>query len=318
MKLLKEAIEQFLFVCQKLKNLSHLTLKAYRLDLQQFKVIVGEIEISKVTKNEISKFHYSLQEQEMSPRTIKRKLACIRTMFKWLEQEDIIDSSPFNKIRNNIKLPKHLPRNVTSSDIKKMILKSRSELAVSIKQDTSFNIVGKRELNPITSLVSLELLVSTGLRISELANIQLTDIDLAEQKIKIFGKGSRERYVFIADKTHLELIKGYISSRLVTTPNNNNFLVNSRGQPASAQFLRKLIKELAIRANTSKHITPHMFRHSAACELLESGVDIRFVQRLLGHSSISTTEIYTHVSDKVLKEKIIQANVRNQILNKGD
>lgn len=321
MRYLRQVIQQYLLVCQKSKNLSALTIKAYKIDLEQFVQVLKNVEITEITKQDIEFYHFKLAEQELSARTIKRKLACLRSMFRWLELEELVEINPFNKIRTSIKLPRQLPQNVTASDLRKMIFKAKSELGFSqnrklSKTKLSNCVQSKKDLNKFTTLLSLELLLSTGMRISELANTKIHNIELEEGRIKILGKGSRERCVYLPSEELYKLVFHYLTSRKITQPDNDNFLVNSRGKRASAQFLRKLIRELAQRASTSKHITPHMFRHSAACELLESGVDIRFVQRLLGHSSISTTEIYTHVNDKVLREKIIQANVRQQVMQK--
>ncbi len=321
MRYLSQAIEQYLLVCQKSKNLSALTIKAYKIDLEQFLQINDNLELASINKQSIEHYHFQLIEQELSARTIKRKLACLRAMFRWLELEELVEINPFNKIKTSIKLPKQLPQNITPSDLRKMIFQAKSELGLSQNRKLSKTKLGncvqsKKDFNKLTTLISLELLLSTGMRISELANTIINNIELEEGRIKILGKGSRERYVYLPNEELYKLVFYYLISRKITQPDNDNFLVNSRGKRASAQFLRKLIRQLAQRADTSRHITPHMFRHSAACELLESGVDIRFVQRLLGHSSISTTEIYTHVNDKVLREKIIQANVRQQIMQK--
>nr|WP_275443045.1 tyrosine-type recombinase/integrase [Pseudoalteromonas sp. OOF1S-7] len=180
-------------------------------------------------------------------------------------------------------------------------------------QSGNYEVRSKRRLNDLTTLVALEIMISTGVRVSELSGIDLSDIYINEKKIKIMGKGSRERFVYLTDQEIVKLLKNYIDNRPICAPNHSQLLTNSRGQPASTQFLRKLIKTLSQQSNTQLKVTPHMLRHSAACELLESGLDIRFVQRLLGHSSISTTERYTHVSDNVLQKKITKANVRKRI-----
>ena len=310
----------YLEVCTRNKNLSKHTLKAYHIDLEQFVSCVGKnIDINSVTKQEIQKFHNYLSDQELSPASIKRKLACLKAMFKWLELEEQIELNPFHKFRTEIKFPRKLPKNVPAKDINNMIQQAKIELGLGKSKAYTFKevsnrVYSKKSLNKLTTLVAVELMLSTGIRVGELSGITLDCVDVYERKIKIFGKGSRERYVFIPDEELCELIYAYTQLRLITEPANNNFLVNSRGQPASTQFLRKLVKDIAQRAFTKQKVTPHMLRHSAACELLESGLDIRFVQRLLGHSSISTTEIYTHVNDTLLKEKVSQANVRGRVV----
>jgi len=238
-----------------------------------------------------------------------------------MELDDLIDISPFNKIRIVIKSPKKLPKNIPPRKMKKIIQTSRKELGLHkctkyISSEISASIKTKKHLNKLTTLISLELMLYTGLRVAELVNININDIDTRERKIKIMGKGSRERYVFIPDIDSCELIKSYTYSRQITNPKTDFFLLNSRGRPASTQFIRKLVRLISESAGIKEKITPHMFRHSAACELIESGVDIRFVQRLLGHNSISTTELYTHVTDNILKQRISKANIRSRFMKK--
>ncbi len=308
--------------CTKNKNLSSYTLKAYKIDLVQFQTCLGRsTSIYKIDKGKIREFHNFLSDKDYMPATIKRKLSCIKAMFRWLELDDVIDINPFNKTRIEIKSPKKLPKNIPSRSIRKIILAARKELGMPgsilyIASDICALIKTGKCLNKLTTLVSLELLFCTGLRVAELVSIKINDIDTRERKIKIMGKGSRERYVFIPDYDLCELIKAYLLSRSIAEAKTENFLINSRGQSASTQFIRKCIRIISELSGQKERITPHMFRHSAACELLEAGVDIRFVQRLLGHHSISTTEIYTHVSDKTLKQKISKANVRGRFSKK--
>lgn len=319
MNKLSRICSHYLQICSKNKNLSPHTLKAYDIDMSQFLHCVGNnTAVEDITKAEITGFFDFLVEQELSPATIKRKLACVRAMFKWLEQEEIIEINPFHKFRANIKAARRLPKNVPANDISGMILTAKGELGLSAKHAYTLSKFSKvvktpKQLNKLTTLVAIELMLCTGIRVGELSGITLDCIDVYERKIKILGKGARERFVFLPDDELCELVITYSQLRAITEPGSSRFLVNSRGQAASTQFIRKLIRENAEKAFTKQKVTPHMLRHSAACELLESGLDIRFVQRLLGHSSISTTEIYTHVNDRQLKEKVSQANVRGRL-----
>jgi len=322
MNTIHQVCSNYLKVCANNKNLSKHTLKAYRIDFTQFQLCIGtHTNILTIDKTHIVKFHDHLLALGLAPSSIKRKLISLKAMFKWLELEEIIPISPFNKVRTNIKLPKTLPKNIPASQLNKLIKKAKAELGINRYEDynaTEINnlITTKKALNKLTTLISIELMLCTGMRVGELSNIELASIDLSGRKIKLFGKGSRERFVYLPDVESCQLVKAYLQARLITLPTTSHFLVNSRGQPASTQFIRKILRELAQRASINMHVTPHMLRHSAACELIESGLDIRFVQRLLGHSSISTTEIYTHVSDNLLKKKITQAKVRRRVIKK--
>lgn len=322
MESINHVCTNYLKVCSNNKNLSKHTLKAYKIDFEQFQKCIGaKINISSIGKEHITKFHDYLLNLELSPSSIKRKLVSLKAMFKWLEIEEVILVSPFNKIRTNIKLPRILPKNVPASKLNKLIKKSKSELGMKhyelyCTKKISNLITTPKSLNKLTVLVLIELMLCTGMRVGELSGLELSSIDISERKIKLLGKGSRERFVYLPDIEMCQLVKAYLKARLLVTPETNNFIVNSRGKPASTQFLRKLLREIAQRTSIEIHVTPHMLRHSAACELIESGLDIRFVQRLLGHSSISTTEIYTHVSDTLLRDKISQANVRKHVMKK--
>ena len=137
----------------------------------------------------------------------------------------------------------------------------------------------------------------------ELCGIRLDDLDLENGIIRIYGKGSRERVVFLVDKKVTSALKNYLHMRKKINPDTDNLLITSRGTPAKPEYIRQNLHQLVSRTPLKKRITPHMFRHSTATHLLEAGVDIRYVQRLLGHSSISTTERYTHVSDSSLQER---------------
>ncbi|WP_462155040.1 tyrosine-type recombinase/integrase [Pseudoalteromonas piscicida] len=315
MQSINQLSQQFISLCKDKRKLSDHTLKAYQIDLKQFMQALDENKsIEDISKVDLSQFHQFLVDSQLSNTSIKRKMACVRAMFQWLEREEFIEFNPFHKFQLDIKLPKRLPRNVPHSDLKRLLKQARKNCkSLWIESSNTYSVSQKRMLNEFTSLIALELMISTGIRVSELAGICLTDIYINEKKIKILGKGARERFVYLTDQEIAKLLKNYIESRAICAPHCDHLLINSRGEPASTQFLRKLIKKLSQQAYTQLKVTPHMLRHSAACELLESGLDIRFVQRLLGHSSISTTEIYTHVTDNALQKKITKANVRKRI-----
>ncbi|UAB71153.1 tyrosine-type recombinase/integrase [Vibrio sp. SCSIO 43132] len=316
MQTLKDAVLEYLIICEKQRGLSDHTIKAYNIDLKQFTSFINKpVKLNHITKIEIAAFHRHLTESELSSSSIKRKLACLKAMFKWFDTEDVIEANPFNKFRLELKTTKKLPRNVPRSELH-LLLNHAQKSALHDKGNNKKNLRNinrKRELNEVTKLLSLEILISTGIRVGELVSIRLEDVFLKEKKIKIFGKGARERYVYLPDDEICKLLSSYLEVRPIVEPKDTSLLVNSRGYPASTQFIRKLIRQLSHSAKVSS-ATPHMLRHSAACELLDSGLDIRFVQRLLGHSSISTTEIYTHVADTTLQKKLQDAKVRRRIM----
>lgn len=316
--LIKDACEQFLIYSRCTKYLSPHTIKAYKRDLETFLIITGQsTPIKEYDRNKLREYVNELFSEGLSKATVKRRLACLKTMFKWLENEEQIEVTPFYRLDLKIRLPQRLPRNLSTQEIRKILNTIKSDLGLPKDIEYTaeeFGEITKRNINEITTLISLELLFTTGVRVSELVGINLDDIYLKERYIHIRGKGQRERRVFISDTAIQNLIKSYIQQRQITHPNHNTLLVNSLGRPATTQTVRIWVKKLSEKAKLSRRATPHMYRHSAATHLLGAGVDISYVQKLLGHQSISTTQIYTHVNHKELYRNVVKANIRRKIL----
>ena len=313
---LAESCREYLSNCQINKRLSPHSMRAYERDLSHICEFYGPSKVvEEIDREQLKKLITWLNQSELSQASIKRRIACLKAMFRWMELEDIIETNPFHKLELKVKLPHRLPRNIPRQELIILLLNAKRAAGLPLKSRYTHSLITstiqhKSQLNALTTLVALELMIATGIRVGELVSIELEQIFWSEGKIRILGKGHHERYVFMPDNELIALVKSYQHLRQLAYPDHQYLLINSRGKPANTQFVRKLIRELAEKTNVSRHVTPHMFRHSAACELLESGVDIRFVQRLLGHYSISTTELYTHVTDNALQEQICRAKVR--------
>ncbi len=316
--LISEACKQFLVFSEQTKKLSPHTIKAYRRDLTTFLEITGYgTPISQCDRKTVREFVNTLFSRGLSKSTVKRRIACIKTLFKWLEGEELIETSPFYRLDLKIRLPQKLPRNLSIQELNKLLSVSKNNLKLarkSIYKARDFSNIGKGNINDLTTLLCIELLFTTGVRVSELVGISLTDIYLKERYVHIKGKGQRERRVFITDTSIQNLITSYILYRQVTNPDHDKLLVNSIGRPANTQTVRIWIKKSSKIANLNRIATPHMYRHSTATQLLSSGVDISYVQKLLGHQSISTTQIYTHINHEELFKNIAKANIRGGIL----
>ena len=313
------ACQQFLTYSEYTKNLSPHTIKAYRQDLENFITTTGaKTPVNSYNRNTIHEYINKLFANGLSKATVKRRIACLKCFFKWLENEEAIDINPFQRLDLKIKLPHRLPRNLNTNELRKMLITVRAKLELNQKTNYCFNDfilpISKSNINDLTTLLTIELLFTTGIRVSELANIKLNDIHLQAGYIHIQGKGQRERRVFISDDNMQNLIENYMHYRKITEPNHTFLLVNSLGKPATTQTIRIWMKLLSKKANLTRRATPHMYRHSAATHLLEAGVDIRYVQKLLGHQSITTTQIYTHVNHNELYDNIVKANVRRKVL----
>jgi integrase/recombinase XerD len=296
-----QACEEFLRDCANVRKLSEHTTRAYRLDLARFTRFAGaKAEVTSFDRTVLLQYvEHLFTEHHLKETSAKRHVASLRSLFRWLEDGGRVPDDPFRGAKLRIRLPRRLPR-----------VLSRAELATILEHRPA------GDFSSITARISAELLFATGIRVAELASIRDDDIDLTAGVITIIGKGSRQRRVYIPDADIRELVVAYRHARNAREHTTESFLVNSRGGPASPQYIRRLVRTLGENAALTRRVTPHMFRHSVATYLLEEGVDIRYVQRLLGHRSIVTTEIYTHVADAALKSRVIERHPRKVILGR--
>ena len=296
--------ERYLEFCLKRKNLDSKTIKSYSIDLKQFKIFVIENNLIWNDKNTIEKYIESLHAQ-YQPKSVKRKIASIKAFFHYLELEEIIETNPFHKIQLKYKEPFILPKTIPIKNIETIInfayLSYKNAHTEYIKKATLRNVL------------ILELLFATGMRISELCSLTLEQIDLTEYIIKIYGKGSKERLIQICNKNVQRLLYKYEKIRKHETYDNNFLFTNRLHNRLSEQSVRNMINNYAKLSGISLHITPHMFRHSFATLLLEENVDIRYIQQMLGHSSITTTQIYTHTSINKQKDILTTKHPRNKL-----
>jgi len=290
----QEAISQFLFHCQYEKNLSPKTLKAYSIDLKQFRAFLETelhlTELAQIDKVALRAYIKSLFGP-LAEKSVKRKVATLKALFHHLEREDEVALNPFRKIDVRIKEKRRLPRTVSLVDLERLFryLYARKEK------------MGNRESRPYQTLVRdiavLELLFSTGARVAEVCSLKKADVDLRLGKVRILGKGGKERILPLGDAEVLSVVREYCSLAQRLGTSKEFLFINRSGGRLSEQSVRAVLRRYAGMAGLGLAVTPHMFRHSLATLLLEEGVDIRFIQNLLGHASIATTQIYTSVQD---------------------
>ena len=299
---LSEQINEYLENCQYQKSLSEKTLKAYRIDLNQFKTFIGDD--ASVSKLNLTSYIASLHKS-YKPKSVKRKIASLKAFYHYLEYEEILPVNPFKHINTKFKEPFLLPKSLPLSVIEQVILCAYQEL-----YNASSEYARQMAIRDVTVL---ELLFSTGVRVSELSSLRVEDVDLREQTIKVYGKGSRERIIQIGNVDVLNVLSEYKSTFESKIKAIGFLFVNRLGQRLSEQSVRFMLKKYTQRAHVNQRITPHMFRHSFATLLLEEDVDIRYIQQLLGHSSITTTQIYTHVTNNKQKEILTVKHPRNKL-----
>lgn len=284
---LQTHISNYLDYCQYQKRLDVKTLKAYRIDLRQFSDQLSHINIAEITPGILEDFIAQLH-QKFKPKTVKRKIASLKAFFHYLEYKEIIFLNPFNKLQVKFREPVILPKTIPLHTVE-IFLSAIYEQRIDAK--TNYQ---KREA--LRDAAVIELLFATGIRISELCSLGINDIDLYDGVVLIYGKGSKERRIQIGNNDVLKILNEYKSEFLPEIEGCKHFFVNQAGRVLSDQSVRRMIVKYSSLAAIDLHITPHMFRHTFATSLLEADVDIRYIQEMLGHSSINVTEIYTHVA----------------------
>lgn len=302
-----DIIKQYIDFCKYQKGLNQKTIKAYKIDLDQFyRYICAQNMV--MDKNGITSYiaHISTLYK---PKSIKRKTASLKAFFSYLEFEEIIDQTPFHKIKTHYKEPFLLPRTIPLTSATAIFKYSYLQL----NKAEFDNLPLRQYFSLVRNTAVLELLFATGIRVSELCSLKDEDVNLTENYIKVYGKGSKERVIQIGNENVITILQKYILYRNKIWAGFNSFFVNRSGNRLSEQSVRFMISKYARAADVPIHITPHMFRHTFATLLLEGNVDIRYIQQLLGHSSIVTTQIYTHVTSSKQKNILTENNPRNHI-----
>ena len=290
----KLLVKQYLDFCYNQKRLDEKTIKAYRIDLTQFTERIPDQIIQRVTSNLLEKYIEGLHNQ-YKPKTVKRKIASIKAFFRYLEYKDIIDNNPFNKVQIHFREPNILPKTIPLNTVEKLLSGVYSQLN-NCKTEYQRKYL-------LRDVAVIELLFSTGMRISELCELSDSNINLYDGTVLIYGKGDKERLIHIGNESVINVIKRYRDCFYCEIEKTKHFFINNLGERLSDQSVRRMINKYTLLSKINLHITPHMFRHTFATSLLEADVDIRYIQEMLGHSSINVTEVYTHVT--VSKQKDI-------------
>lgn len=297
------AIGRFLEHCRIAKRLSPHSLRAYETDLAEFSAFAGGATlISEIDREILRRFAGHLFDlRGLREATVKRRMAAIKVMFRWLELDEAVELSPFHRLDLTIRLPRRLPRALTVEEMRSLLRAAKGEAKGGGPSERMLHFV-------------VVCLFATGLRISELTAAKLSDVDTCENSILVHGKGSRERKVYLPGKEAREALIRFLKTReRMAGRADEPLLLTPDGLAVKPQQIRYSMAGLAKRAGIERRVTPHMLRHTAATQLIEAGVDIRFVQKLLGHASIATTQIYTQVSDSSLKTTLERANTLRRV-----
>lgn len=286
------------------KNFSKHTIRAYCSDLLVYLIWLGDKACTDVKYSNLRDYIYFIQKYDYKKTTIARKLAAVKTFYKFLYKEKIIEINPAASL-NAPKTPKPLPKFLTTQEME--------EILNNVKIDTPAGFRNK---------AIFELLWATGMRISELSGLNFGDINFDENEIRVFGKGAKERIVLITDraksylKNYIDMARPLIAKgfKLDEITETTPVFINNTGFRLQNKTVRNALKDVVNKIELPKKVTPHVFRHSFATRLIENGADLRVVQELLGHASISNTQIYTHISTKHLQDVYTASHPRDQLL----
>ena len=291
------AMEQFLFHCRVEKNLSSRTIEAYSADLRQFEAYLSRADggvrsLSVLSVERVKDFLASLSG--LSPKSVRRKWATLRVFFSFAQDEFEGVSAALSQLKIHIKCPRTLPRVLSLQEMSELLhCVYAARLLPSPSMPAQYRM---RAASSVLSVALSELLFGTGIRVSELCLLRVGDVEFSNRRILVFGKGGKERVVPVSHPDIWSALLCYYAEVRGEGAPEEAFFLNARRRPLSPQSVRSRLRAIAASAGLRKRVTPHMFRHTFATLMLEEGVDIRYIQHLLGHSSLMTTQIYTHVS----------------------
>lgn len=301
MNALQQFTNEYLKYCRNQKRLDEKTLKAYRIDLAQFHAALSSTDIIEITPAVLENYIADLH-QKYKPKTVKRKIASLKALFHYFEYREIIEKNPFNKIQVRFREPVTLPKTIPLHTVEiflSAIYRQHKEARTDYQQKST-----------LRDKAVIELLFATGMRISELCSLKVNSVNLYDKSILIYGKGSKERKIQIGNEDVIHVLKEYKDAFAEQMKCCNHFFASLSGRPLSDQSIRRMINKYTSLAAIELHITPHMFRHTFATSLLEADVDIRYIQEMLGHSSINITEIYTHVAMSKQRDILVTKHPR--------
>lgn len=303
--MISAATEEYIRHCRFERELDEKTISAYRVDLEQFATVVGgDPPLREVSQECMKAWLGSLAHYK--PRTVKRKVASLMSFMHYLECACASFENPFRRMQVKIKRPETLPRVMSGSEVKRMLAHLEREAGT---------IGAKRQKRYICvrDWAVVELLFCTGMRIGELCRLKNEDVDLAEGRVRIHGKGDKERIVDICPAEALAALRAWMTIRPSGSRASDAVFTNRLGNGLATQSVRAMVHDLARKCDIRKNVTPHMFRHTFASLLLEEDVDVAYIQHILGHSSIATTQIYLHVNPKRQREILMNRHPRARL-----
>lgn len=285
---MEREIEEFEDYLRFEKKYSENTIKSYMRDLENFKVYFKNIKLFLIKKKEIIDYISDISGK-LDPRSVSRNISTLKSFYKFLKLYKYVKTNPMENI-SNPKIKKSIPKVLSEDEVDAL-------LDIKLKDDFDYR-----------NKAMLELMYSSGLRVSELINLKMNDIDLDNECVRIYGKGSKERIVPLNEFAVYALNEYILNHRgeLFKHGENDYLFLNNHGKNMTRQGFFKILKKIAFEKNIKTNFSPHTLRHSFATHLLKHGADLRSIQEFLGHSDISSTQIYTHVSNEMIKNNYVE------------
>ena len=282
------------------KNFSKHTAKAYYADILAYLIWLGDEGCEGVNFAKVREYLHFIQIFNYKKTTVSTKIASLRTFYKYLHREQKVENNPAESLISP-KRPKSLPKFLTTDEVEQILS--------NINIDTP---AGYR------NRAILELLWASGMRVSELSGLNFGNLNLENNEITVFGKGAKERIILVTDRAksylqgYIDFARPLVAKGFDVPPitDDSPVFINKTGYRLQTKMIRNVINDIVEKIELPKKVTPHMFRHSFATHLIENGADLRVVQELLGHASISNTQIYTHISTQHMKEVYDQTHPR--------
>lgn len=295
------------------RDLSPHTIRAYDSDLASFERCVGvNFQVEEIDRDILVAFIEMQKAAALSPASLRRRAAALRGFCRWLLSQGFLTADPWSSTSLALGRSRRLPRILATHELNLLIeFLARAAHVDAGRPPDSRSI--ERKPHESTTLLAVALMIATGVRVNESVSIRCRDINLPGRTLRLVGKGRRERQVFLPNDWIASLTSAYIEARSSFGVEHSRLLFNLHYEPLTPPAMRSRLAKAARAAGLETHVTPHMLRHTAATQLIEAGVDIRYIQRLLGHASLSTTEIYTHVSDRALRRVVSDADILGRL-----
>jgi site-specific recombinase XerD len=291
------------------RDLSPHTIRAYDGDLSSFERYLGpRVDVGEIARDNLISFLEGQKDAGLSPASLRRRASALRGFCRWMLSQDLVEADPWSGTSVALGRSRKLPRVLPTHELDRLLGFLKLAAGADVESAGDPNLVRKRP-HESTTLLAVALMVATGVRVNEVVGIRCQDIDLPGRTMRLIGKGRRERQVFLTNDWITGFTGAYIDARSTIDPQHPRLLFNLHYDPLTPPAMRSRLAKAASAAGLGRRVTPHMLRHTAATQLIEAGVDIRYIQRLLGHASLSTTEIYTHVSDRALRRVVSDADV---------